>query len=327
MKKPKNKRKGYGVTLILFLSLIFSTHVKSQTYTLYSYGDVTGDALADWTYYVSNGYMGVLKGIPSGQYPTGTQAVWAFYYIGTYVGTTIAHTAIDLDGYQGWEIPIWLMPNQSFYIITPRTNSGKGYYVGSTGINSWVQCNNSWTNLDGLPGNEIMLNYYARSASSKKGLMIRHRVSATKSTWSCFNLTREAGGTEDPSEPEDEIVNNNFDNTEFMEKGRIMTEQMNKLFKGLVIPPYAKEFKVEDLLPVTGTITISPNPAVNTVSIKTATPDEIIRQVVISNVSGKPVQTLNGNSRQVDISQLKKGLYFIRVVTDKAMYSEKVLKM
>jgi hypothetical protein len=323
MKRIKITFKKAAFTLALLFGLMFSGNLKAQTYTFVAYQDYNGDGFKDWYYWVTGSggkYAAILHGIPSGTWPVGNQIHWRHFFLGYDSRTVNISGGIDLDGYGGLELVVWLMPQADELVITDRTWSTKGYHVGSTGINSWVYCNNSWTDLDGQPGAEIMINYYARSASSKKGLMIRHRSQSTKATWSCFNLNTAENADETGDSREG--VDNSFDNTEFKEKESIM----NTRLENLVVTHYAKEFKLEELMRIGERIRISPNPVKNIINVTVNTLDETIRQIIVTDISGKTVLTSNSNSRSVDISKLNKGLYLVRVQTDKETYMKKVLK-
>lgn len=327
MKKLKGRLEKFRIAFTLFLLLVLCGNVKAQQFNLFRYADFNGDALPDWAYWTSNAYIGILHGIPGGAWPVGSQVRWTWYYYGNGgAGTYIVNGGTDLDGYSGLEVTMWLAVQQTMYVITDRTMLTKGYYVGFTGINQWVQCNNSFTNLDGLPGAEIMLNYYARSNSSKKGYMIRHRSQTTKSTWSCFNLTsavENSGGINSAHESDDSenLMDNSFDNSEFFKKGRLMEGRLEKL----VVPPYAKEFKLEELLSIGEEIRVSPNPAQNTINIA-LTGGEFIQKIIITNASGSIVLSSNSNSNSVDISKFSKGIYFVRIRTSKKTFTKKILK-
>ncbi|RLD45738.1 MAG: hypothetical protein DRJ05_00215 [Bacteroidetes bacterium] len=72
------------------------------------------------------------------------------------------------------------------------------------------------------------------------------------------------------------------------------------------------------------TITIYPNPTSGIIHINKS-PGEQIQNVLIVDVSGKLVFQQNSPPQTLDLSDLKKGIYFIRINTSKNNYIEKLL--
>ena len=71
-------------------------------------------------------------------------------------------------------------------------------------------------------------------------------------------------------------------------------------------------------------ISVYPNPTTNYVNISSA---EIIEKIIISNIQGQQIMVIenNNNFAQIDISQLKKGVYIIYSISKESIYSEKLL--
>ncbi len=302
MNKKPNRPHVAKAMCALLLFLITAGSLKAQPTVHFGTADADGNGVADNFYYGTNAYIYILHG--------GTN-VWTYYYVGPtfnfYTGGT------DLDGYAGVEIAVWHPSSQSIIVITDRTKTKKSYYLGATGINSWVSCTNTLTNLNGVAGAEIMINYYSRPASSKRGHMIIHRTQTTKSTWTCFNLTREAGGRDDSQEVPNEtpeISGGTFDET------TATPEEIHR-FKTSAFPGTVSSL---------GKFSCIPNPATGMVTLQTEKPGEVITQVVISDISGRTLFTSKENNRQVDISSLNSGLYICRVQTNEKTYVGKLMK-
>jgi hypothetical protein len=71
--------------------------------------------------------------------------------------------------------------------------------------------------------------------------------------------------------------------------------------------------------------TVSPNPMTNELNINS---QNLIKTVIITNVSGQIVEnrTINSNQVRLDVSGLQSGLYFVRVQTDKGYDVKRVIK-
>lgn len=59
---------------------------------------------------------------------------------------------------------------------------------------------------------------------------------------------------------------------------------------------------------------IYPNPVTNVLQIQT---DMFIQQIIISDLSGKHVLSLNNNVSSVDVNYLNQGIYLMKIITDK----------
>jgi Secretion system C-terminal sorting domain len=290
MKRVTTKSRRAGIILLL---LMFATGVKAQFNIFIRTGDFNGDALSDQLYSgsgVNAGYLGIKHG--------GTSA-WTYYYCGPTF--SVANTGLDMDGKAGLEITYWHPSSESFVIITDRTKLTKGYYVGSTGVNAWVQCFNSFTNIDGLAGAEIKINYFNRYT---KGYMIIHRNQTTKSTATCASTSRTTG-------------------TDTEEAGTI---EGPNVMDGVGLDKIPAPIELTSDKPGSNTITITPNPVKAILNIQTGFADEVIASISISDVSGRQVLASTANNRKLDVSRLKSGLYFIRVQTDKKTYTGRMIK-
>ena len=68
---------------------------------------------------------------------------------------------------------------------------------------------------------------------------------------------------------------------------------------------------------------INPNPAQNTITITT---QQTINEIKIYNTLGQLVQTTTGNTKTLDVSQLKSGNYFLKIGYDGIVSSERFIK-
>lgn len=286
-------KKGLAGVLLPLLLLMCATGVKAQFNIFIRTGDFNGDGVADQLYSGSGanaGYLGIKHG---------TTLTWTYYYCGPTF--SLANTGLDLDGKPGLEITFWHPSSESFVIITDRTKLTKGYYVGSTGVNAWVQCFNSWTNLDGLAGAEIKINYFNRYT---KGYMIIHRNQTTKSTADCASSSREAGtGTEEAGTVEGPHV---MDGVGLDRVPALFAQKIDKWGNN--------------------TITISPNPTTGIVNIQIDKVDLQIQQVVITDAQGKAVFASSNGSKRIDLSHLSSGLYFYRIQSSESTITGKLIK-
>ncbi|MCB0452711.1 MAG: T9SS type A sorting domain-containing protein, partial [Aequorivita sp.] len=71
-------------------------------------------------------------------------------------------------------------------------------------------------------------------------------------------------------------------------------------------------------------LNIYPNPTKGLVFISSKT--ETIIGITVFDVLGKKVLQLEGNIQQVDISSLQSGMYFLRIVTDRGEFVQKIIK-
>lgn len=268
--------------------------MKAQFNVFIRTGDFNGDGVSDQLYSGSGanaGYLGIKHG---------TTLAWTYYYCGPTF--SLANTGLDLDGKPGLEITFWHPSSESFVVITDRTKLKKGYYVGSTGVNAWVQCFNSWTNLDGLAGAEIKINYFNRYT---KGHMIIHRNQTTKSTADCASSSKvaitgtaeEAGTVEGPN-----------------------------VMDGVGLDKIPACLELSSAKQGSNTITISPNPVQSTLHIQTDKADELILLVVITNAQGKTVFISNNGNKKMDISHLPNGLYYYRIQGSEKTVMGKLIK-
>ncbi|MEZ4912260.1 MAG: T9SS type A sorting domain-containing protein [Saprospiraceae bacterium] len=73
-------------------------------------------------------------------------------------------------------------------------------------------------------------------------------------------------------------------------------------------------------------ITISPNPTSNYLSIVTTQPTEIV-SIIIFNNDGSIAYSNQDNQRLIDISALKNGMYFVQIKTDDGVCVRKMMKV
>ena len=66
-----------------------------------------------------------------------------------------------------------------------------------------------------------------------------------------------------------------------------------------------------------------PNPAYDMVQIAT---DASVNDIIIYDLSGKMIHHLS-HSRQIDISGLSKGIYFVKILTDSFTCTKKLVKL
>lgn len=303
MKKITKQFKFTKLALLLLLVLAAGA-LKAQPTVFVTSKDYDGNGVLDQLWYGPNAYVYIKHG--------GT-GVWTSYYMGPTF--SFPNSGIDLDGVAGAEIAVWHPSSESMIVITDRTKTTKPYYLGSTGINSWVQCTNSFTNLDGVAGAEIMINYYNRSAASHKGLMIIHRTKTTRSTWTCFNLSSRQSGA---------------GGAEYLEVPNTAPETNAFIFdENTASPAEVIRFKTTPYFnqaPVKNTLSISPNPTTGLVNIQVGKADERISTVTITDAQGKVVFTSSNGSKRIDLSHLSAGLYFYRIQSSESTITGKLIK-
>ncbi len=69
-------------------------------------------------------------------------------------------------------------------------------------------------------------------------------------------------------------------------------------------------------------VTIYPNPTSGLVKIDAASP---ILRTELYNLSGEHIMTLNSKSNIIDLSSQPKGVYLVKVITQKDVYVRKVI--
>lgn len=286
--------------LFLLLGMAILNNANAQPSVFIRTGDFNGDGRSDEL------WSGGTTGTPYLYIKHGGTGAWTGYFVGpTY---SVANTGIDLDGTAGLEVAYWHPSSESMVVITDRTGGTKGYYLGSTGQNAWVQCFNSWTNLDGVAGAEIKVNYYNRCSACKKGYMIIHRTKTTRGTLTCASSTKQMPGENPEDDPEVAEPANANDG------------------QGTNYPAGFFEKEKERPVEENAKLTVVPNPAQNNITIETVSADEVISRIIISDGAGKPVMTSAQNTRVLDVSKLRPGLYLIRVDTEKKMYTGRFMK-
>ena len=73
----------------------------------------------------------------------------------------------------------------------------------------------------------------------------------------------------------------------------------------------------------TSNLSIYPNPVNAQLTISS---EDKIGTIVILNVMGKTVKTITSSSNTIDVSELTKGIYFLKIQMDKGLVSEKFIK-
>ncbi len=74
----------------------------------------------------------------------------------------------------------------------------------------------------------------------------------------------------------------------------------------------------------TGKIKIYPNPVKNELRIENG--ELTINKITIADVSGKSIQQINGSQKQINVSALSSGIYFMKIETDKGIVTRKLIK-
>lgn len=69
--------------------------------------------------------------------------------------------------------------------------------------------------------------------------------------------------------------------------------------------------------------TLHPNPVLNQFTLRTET---IIKGLTLTNITGKLVKKLDSDQREIDMSYLPSGIYFLRIDTANGFHNEKVVK-
>ena len=86
-----------------------------------------------------------------------------------------------------------------------------------------------------------------------------------------------------------------------------------------------KQFEVSGITPVQSNsgIILSPNPAKDVLKINGTNTQS---SAVIYTIEGKQIQTINNTNNEINISQLTKGIYFIKINTGNVSKSFKFIK-
>jgi hypothetical protein len=72
-----------------------------------------------------------------------------------------------------------------------------------------------------------------------------------------------------------------------------------------------------------GVFELYPNPVTNIVLVST---QEKINEIQIFDVTGKQVLVVKDSSTNIDVSQLKPSIYFVKISTDKGVLTKKLIK-
>ena len=73
-----------------------------------------------------------------------------------------------------------------------------------------------------------------------------------------------------------------------------------------------------------GKINIYPNPVKDELTIENG--ELTIKKITIADLSGKSIQQINGSQKQINVSVLAKGIYFVKIETDKGVVTRKLIK-
>jgi hypothetical protein len=75
-----------------------------------------------------------------------------------------------------------------------------------------------------------------------------------------------------------------------------------------------------------GSINVYPNPAYGIVNFRLNNANELVKQIIITDVSGRIVRSLNRNEQTIDLGDLTNGIYFYKVITNSGTYTGKIQK-
>jgi len=84
-----------------------------------------------------------------------------------------------------------------------------------------------------------------------------------------------------------------------------------------------KVLDVEEYVSIDDQLRVSPNPASNKLTIRT---NRVINSVLIYNLAGKKVKEFKKTLNAYDISELAKGMYFVKIRTNKGVDVRKMIK-
>jgi PIN domain nuclease of toxin-antitoxin system len=85
---------------------------------------------------------------------------------------------------------------------------------------------------------------------------------------------------------------------------------------------------IDKIVDASAAFTVFPNPATDKITLQ-CSPDKVINKVELMDVQGKLMQVQSsGNSteKQMDISMLPGGIYFIKITSGKDVVYKKVVK-
>ena len=74
----------------------------------------------------------------------------------------------------------------------------------------------------------------------------------------------------------------------------------------------------------TGKINLYPNPVKDELTIENG--ELTINKITIADLSGKSIQQINGSQKQINVSALSSGIYFVKIETDKGVVTKKFIK-
>jgi len=96
-------------------------------------------------------------------------------------------------------------------------------------------------------------------------------------------------------------------------------------YNGLKVEAQWKQFEVSGITPVQSntSITLSPNPAKDVLKINGTAAQS---SAEIYTIEGKQIQIINNTNNEINISQLNKGIYFIKINTGNVSKSLKFIK-
>ena len=129
-----------------------------------------------------------------------------------------------------------------------------------------------------------------------------------------------------------------FEGTEvLMNPGFIATATGNGAYKAVVFTPSNcnitgrsanGESVAGEIIPETepGSINLFPNPTHGTVTIRLPQPGEVIRRLILTDISGRKLMDINKPGNQVNIGELANGIYLYSVQTNEKTYTGKLVK-
>ena len=91
----------------------------------------------------------------------------------------------------------------------------------------------------------------------------------------------------------------------------------------LITAVFDQEVSIEERQDTRPSVVLYPNPAYDMVQIAT---DASVNDIIIYDLSGKMIHHLS-HSRQIDISGLSKGIYFVKILTDSFTCTKKLVKL
>ncbi len=222
----------------------------------------------------------------------------------------------------------------SYYYVTHQRNQNTGELAQIYGTNdpNVAYIDNSGFALNGSVYNEIEYCFYPNYLSVI-GASVMYSIIQTSST-AATNNTKIVEIT--PSGVNTDLVTNltnaldlvsdqNNAKLYYSEAGIESTTQPNGAvaYNGSISFHVLSNMGVEDMLPSDNEVSIYPNPIKNTLHIQT---NDTLLEVEILDSNGRVLHSFSSPSSQFDVSDLEKGVYFVRIQTDKQITTEKIIK-